>query len=203
MQAVDVLKSEHDLILIVLDALEIMAGKAESGASLDPEDARLAVAFFRGFTDACHHGKEEGYLFPALAPHGLPADRGPVAVMLSEHEQGRADVKALDASITALEASDPGADKRFAEAARTYVELLRAHIAKENEVLFPMAERLLSTEEAGALMAAFVKVEEEEMGEGVHEQFAGIVDTLAARYGLEAAAHEHSHAQGQTCNHQG
>ena len=203
MQAVDVLVTEHSLILTVLDALDLMADRAEAGAAFEPEDAALAVKFFRGFTDACHHSKEEAHLFPALAPYGLTPDRGPVAVMLAEHQEGRADVKALDAAITALAADEPGAGERFAQAARAYTKLLRSHIGKENEVLFPLANRMFSQAEQDTLLAAFDKVEEEEMGAGVHEEFASIVDTLAERYGLEAVAHDHGHGTGGSCGHHG
>jgi hemerythrin-like domain-containing protein len=37
------------------------------------------LAFFRTFTDTCHHGKEEGYLFPALEAIGVSRKNGPEA----------------------------------------------------------------------------------------------------------------------------
>ena len=39
--------------------------------------------------------------------------------------------------------TDPAAAGRIAENARGYIDLLRAHIGKENNVLFPMADRAL------------------------------------------------------------
>lgn len=197
MQAVDVLRTEHNVILGVLAALEQMADSADTIQPLDPADAREAVKFFRGFTDACHHSKEETYLFPALAPHGLTAEHGPVAVMLAEHQEGRNDIKALDTAITALEQDAPDALPRFSQAARAYVSLLRAHITKENDVLFPLASRLLSPTEEATLFEDFERVEKEEMGEDVHAEYEAIANRLAERYGLAPACSGHGHS----CDH--
>jgi hemerythrin-like domain-containing protein len=35
------------------------------------------LAFFRTFTDTCHHGTEEGYLFPALEAIGVSRRKRP------------------------------------------------------------------------------------------------------------------------------
>lgn len=51
------------------------------------------VQFFQVFADKCHHGKEENLLFPELERSGSPKERGPIAVMLAEHEQGQSFVK--------------------------------------------------------------------------------------------------------------
>src|SRR3546814_20343123 len=89
----------------------------------------------------CHHGKEEGLLFPAMIEAGLSADGGPISVMLSEHEQGRALVAAM------ANATEPAmSPAKFSEAAAAYADHMRAHIEKENPVLFPMADRIVAQE---------------------------------------------------------
>ncbi|HEY6103772.1 MAG TPA: hemerythrin domain-containing protein [bacterium] len=77
--------------------------------------------------------KEERCLFPALAKAGVPEAGGPVAVMLEEHDRGRALLRVME--------SGAAADR--ARAAREYVGLLREHIDKENGVLFPLADAVL------------------------------------------------------------
>jgi hemerythrin-like domain-containing protein len=49
-----------------------------------------------------------------------------------------------------------------------YIQLLRAHIAKENTILFPMADRVLTREDQTELAAAFDRFETQETGAGVH-----------------------------------
>jgi hemerythrin-like domain-containing protein len=199
MQAIDILMGEHDVVLQVLGALEAMAQLAEAGHGVEPAQARLMVEFFRGFTDTCHHAKEERCLFPALAAHGLTPEQGPVAVMLSEHAQGREFVRVLEESIAAVEAGAADSPILFAKTARSYVRLLRDHIDKENQVLFPMAAHLLNDAGQEQLLAAFEAVEHEDLGAGAHEKFLGIADALARHFGVAqverisggSCAHEH------------
>jgi hemerythrin-like domain-containing protein len=190
--ATEILKSEHDVILVVLDCLEKVAD-GTAGGELDVRSAGEVLEFLGTFADRCHHGKEEGALFPMLVAKGLPQKAGPIAVMLSEHEQGRAEISAMRNAL----ASDESA--RFAAHARAYVALLRDHIAKENGVLFPMADGMLDALEQAELLAAFDHVEADDLGSGVHERFLALVDGLARRLGV--VAKERPVVVGGCCGH--
>lgn len=128
------LREEHRLILEVLGVLERLL-EAER---LDPGPLGDCVSFFRKFTDACHHGKEEEVLFPALVERGMPRDAGPIAVMLEEHERGRSLVARMAGALE--RAGGEGAGDELRDAGRRYIELLRDHIRKEDGVLFEMAD---------------------------------------------------------------
>lgn len=157
------LYEDHDAILLLLDVLEQLAGLERQGA-LPLEAAAAAVDLVRRFADDAHHGKEERLLFPALVSAGLPRRHGPIAVMLHEHDQGREQVRRMvDGLAAARAAADRG---RFAEAAEAYARQLRSHIGKENQVLFPMAEELISPGALAAVGAAFEAIEREALGEG-------------------------------------
>lgn len=132
MTLVHLLREDHERILGELDALEALA----EPASFDAAEAARLVDFIDQFVDGEHHAKEEGRLFPALRAAGLPSP-GPIDVMLSDHGRARALRGVMRAALAA------GDGVRFAEGARAYVTLMRDHIAKENRVLFVMAERLL------------------------------------------------------------
>jgi hemerythrin-like domain-containing protein len=183
MQATDVLRNEHRLIVQVVGALRQLALAGQAEGRIDGAGAADALDFIRNFTDRCHHAKEETLLFPALLAAGLPADGGPVAVMLSEHEQGRAFAQALDASREAAAAGDSAALAQFTAAALGYSDLLVGHIDKEDHVLFNLADGLLSAEQQAQLRAEFDRVEAEEIGEGEHERFHALGEALVARYG--------------------
>lgn len=185
MQATKILSDEHRVIEVVLTCLEKMAAQAESEGRLDKGDAKNAVEFIRNFADACHHGKEEDQLFVMLGERGMPAEGGPVAVMLHEHEQGRAFVRAMDESIEAAVSGEADAMTRYVDAARGYVSLLRAHIQKEDTILFPMAGRLLTEDDGKQLLERFHHVEQHHMGEGTHEKYLGLAEALADKYGVD------------------
>lgn len=171
--ATDILKHEHQVILLVLDGAERTAA---AGDCMDLDLVAQMVDFFRNFADRCHHAKEEGYLFPLLIERGLPRDEGPVHVMLTEHDQGRAHVRAIAAEVE----QPTEADKQVIAAhLAEYVALLRAHIGKEDNVLFPLADQLLSVTEQETLHADFERVEEEELGAGVHEKYHQLAHELS------------------------
>ncbi len=98
--------------------------------------------------------------------------------MLGEHETGRAEIRAMDEALGRYRAGDSAALSDLAGAARRYIALLRQHIAKEDQVLFQMADRVLSPEEQVQLTADFDRVEQDVMGEGTHERYHRMLDSL-------------------------
>ncbi len=96
MRPTRMLMDEHRNIERVLDCLERMTVLADTSGHLDGASARQALAFFRGYADRCHHGKEEDLLFPMMEKKGFPRETGPLGIMRDEHEAGRAHIHAMD-----------------------------------------------------------------------------------------------------------
>lgn len=180
MNPIETLMNEHRVIETVLDALEAYADQAGRGA--DPADLGRFVTFIREFADHCHHAKEERILFAGMVAAGFPQEGGPIAVMLMEHDQGRALVGELaslsrrDRPWTAAEA------KQVADHARGFTALLRAHIQKEDGILYPLAQAHLSAEKMQEIADRFARVEREEIGEGAHERYHALAESLAGKY---------------------
>jgi hemerythrin-like domain-containing protein len=182
------LRKEHEAILQMLEAAEEVSHKIDSGKTVNPEILSGLLEFLRVFADRCHHGKEEDYLFPKLEEKGFPHHAGPIAVMLNEHDQGRALIREIAAAGEGYARADKEAGKRWSEAARAYAALLREHIRKENEILFVMAERALSPAEQEELSRDFEKVELEKLGAGTHERLHALMENLCAEiFGAEKA----------------
>lgn len=176
------LSQEHRVIEQVLRCLLSMASRAEAEGTVDADSAESAVRFFRTFADTCHHAKEENVLFPALGRKGLGPSAGPVAVMLEEHESGRKRLARLEAAIPRARARADGAIREFCEAARGYAELLTQHIAKEDHVLFPLADQVLGGEEAAGVHAGFARAEEALDHGALHADMIGIADALGKKF---------------------
>ncbi len=147
-----ILREEHRVILRCLELVETAAGRLAGGQPQPAGWWEQAIRWLRAFADVNHHAKEERYLFPALAKAGLPAEGGPVDVMLQEHVQARG-------LIQAMEGGDPAPR---ADAARRYVQLLRDHIDKENGVLFPLTDAVLDAAAQQVLAREFETVEAEQ-----------------------------------------
>ena len=171
MDATETLMAEHRLIEQALDALTAAGVPAK-------EELALFVAFLREFADARHHGKEENLLFKAMVASGFPAEGGPVGMMLHEHGLGRALIATMREKVEQSEAWSVEDSKAVAAAARGYAELLRAHIQKEDQVLYPMAEQHLP---AAAKIQVSEACAEFDAGRpaGEFEKFREIVQKLA------------------------
>jgi hemerythrin-like domain-containing protein len=141
--ATALLREEHRLILEVAGALADRLGGERDGEPLDYDAVARCITFFRLFADACHHGKEEDLLFPGLEAEGMPHDTGPIAVMLDEHEQGRALVRTMAASLDKARDGDERAGDDLRGAAWGFIDLIVAHIGKEDNVLFAMADGMI------------------------------------------------------------
>jgi len=169
---------EHRIIERVLGALELATRRLETDHLVGAAFFVATADFIKGFADGCHHKKEEDVLFPAMVSAGVPSGGGSIGVMLAEHEEGRRLTRAMRGAAEKLAAGQVEARGAVIENASAYIILLRQHIAKEDGVLFPIAERVIPPAEQAELAAAFDRVELEETGEGVHEKYLGMADQL-------------------------
>jgi hemerythrin-like domain-containing protein len=171
MKSVERLKAEHELIERGLNLLDRAVARMDAGQPLPEGYPQWAPRFFQQFADQCHHAKEEDVFFPVLKQRGIPEQGGPIGVMLHEHGLGRDCV----ARMREASQAQPFEARTFAEAARQYLPLLRQHIFKENNVLFRMAERVLTEADDSDVAGRFSQVEQERGLTGLHESFASDV----------------------------
>jgi hemerythrin-like domain-containing protein len=167
-----------------------MVEETRKNGKLDKIAAEQAIDFIRNFADGCHHAKEEDRLFPAMEAKGVPRQGGPIGVMLIEHKYGRAFVKGMVEHLEKASAGDSHAISEFARHGLGYAELLKQHIHKEDHILFPMADRIMSSDDERQLMTQFDDAEAK-AGEGTHERLLEIAENLARRYGVSTEHIEH------------
>lgn len=153
MDPIDLLMSEHRVIERVLDAFLVVADEWRRGGDGRPTLARF-VRFIREYADLRHHGKEEDLLFEAMIEHGVPREYGPIACMLGEHEAGRALVAQLGRRATQPTAWTVDDRDDNLRDAMDFTALLRNHIAKEDQMLYPLARRTLPAATVEALAIA-------------------------------------------------
>lgn len=182
MRATEILRNEHRVIEQVLSSMERMTQEFLRAGAIERGPAEAALDFIRTFADRGHHAKEEDRLFPALEANGFPRGGGPTGVMLAEHEQGRALVRAMAGAVE---------ERKLTEFAKAFLEFnrhLRAHIQKEDHCLFPMADSALSEAAHVALVQDFARDEADRLGAGERARCLGIADALAVRYGAAPQA---------------
>jgi hemerythrin-like domain-containing protein len=178
MKATDILKQEHRIIERMLASLEQAADRLEQGGDVPPHFFITAADFSARFADGCHHRKEENVLFQAMIERGMPRNVGPIAVMMAEHEQGRAYTQAIRVGAERLQAGDADARLQLILNARGYVALLRQHITKEDTILFRMADQAVPAADQERLAEEFERIEREEVGSGAHQKYLAVVEAL-------------------------
>ncbi len=178
MEATDILMGEHRLIERVLSALEKQNLRMLAGSKVRLGFFQDASAFFRNFVDGCHQRKEEESFFMAMVDAGLSNQTGPIAIMHAEHEQCRAYSRAMEKAARALERGDAAARDALTRNAQEYIALLRQHIRREDEFLFPMAARLIPPPQQKELAVEIKRIEREEIGAGVREKYHRLAEAM-------------------------
>ena len=167
---VEELMDDHRLIERVLDALEKRVVNSE-GDSIPAEFVEQALEFFAEFADNHHHFKEESALFPALERRGVPREGGPIGMMLYEHDQGRAALRGIRENLPKAREGSAEAAEAVRRHADEYINLLRNHIWKEDNVLFRMAGAHLSSEDMKQLEAEFHNPDNERVNPEIRRKY--------------------------------
>lgn len=173
---IHVLMHEHEFIKKVVAALGRLAPSPDEAKNANPDTLREIVRFMREFADRCHHAKEEDLLFPAMEDKGVPDSGCPLESLLKEHQQGRALVTTLAEATEALVAGAPDAADNLAETVGEITKLYTNHIWKEDEMVFPMADRLFTDDEREGLFERFEQAETEIGAD--HEALAKFAERL-------------------------
>lgn len=178
MKFTEELVEEHKLILRMILVLESAVDKSESTGIVDTEIFEQVADFIRNFADKYHHAKEEDILFKKMVAHGMPEKDSPIEAMLTQHEQGRSFVRGMLEATEELKSGDETSSKEIITNAKGYIELLREHIEKENDVLYPLAERILPDKIQYELQNEFQLANEKKGGVNTFQKFRKLVEIL-------------------------
>ena len=181
MEAIQTLMNEHRQIERATEALVAFADGVRRGGGTAAELGRF-VRFIREFADALHHAKEEDVLFAAMVEAGFPRDFGPIGVMLHDHEAGRRQVGALARLAERTSPWTEAEREELLSAAHGYAALLRAHIHKEDAILYPMAEQRLPGELAQRVDQACSDLEARAGADGHRAALEQLCAELVVRY---------------------
>lgn len=191
MDPIQTLMDEHLVILEALSALDTYTDRLAAGEA-PSSDLGDFVEFIRKFADGLHHRKEEDMLFSRMVENGFPRQGGPIAVMLMEHDEGRRLTGAMAALTQKQGLLDAEELRGLNAAARGYTALLRQHIYKEDNVLYPMAKMHLPAAVMSALGEEFEKFEAGVASE--RHRLLAIASRLVEAYPVTAEAETDGHA---------
>ena len=150
-----IIRDEHRSIAAVLHGMQyLVQGVREKKSKVDPKVFRAMLYYLDTFAERVHHPKEDRYLFDALKGRGGGAD-ALIAELEKEHAGGEQALRKLEQYLVRYE---EGGDKEFPAFAReveSFVAGYWDHMRKEEERVFPLAEKLLKNEDWASIDRAF------------------------------------------------
>lgn len=173
------LKDEHDGIIAMLDVMKKVATRLKNREEVKKEHLEKIVEFLSNFADKCHHGKEEGILFPEVVKN--VSNLFMVNELLGEHKTGRDYIRGIAESLKYYDTGSPDA-YHIATNMEGYIFLLTEHIKKESKSLFPIADKQIPDKVQLGIEEQFETLERDVIGEGKHEQYHGWLKDLKKIY---------------------
>lgn len=167
MIGIDILVEEHSHILEFTETMRKACISILRDNPVDVKDFRDAITFIREYADRNHHGKEEEILFKSMLDNlGVMGENLIRRGMFVEHDQARFNVLELENALNAYEAlPTDSARLDIISHMMAYVYLLERHATKENDLVYPFAEKNLTAEqleEVNRLTEDFIAQAEEE-----------------------------------------
>lgn len=80
------------------------------------------------------------------------------------------------------EAIEEKNEEKFIQNAEGYIDLLKDHIFKEDNILFDMAEAHLDKNKKKEIFEKFDEFEKNNIGEGIHETYHKLVEEMEKIY---------------------
>ena len=164
-----ILSEEHKNILKVIHSLNKKCQDLENNKDLDKDFFNQAVDFIQNYADKFHHAKEEDILFKTINENEECMHCNPVEQMLHEHDLGRDFVKGAKQG---LEENDI---KKILENFTGYASLLKDHIFKEDNILYPMADQAISQKDQELMLEKFEQVEKEKFNSDIKQKYLSFV----------------------------
>lgn len=172
------LENDHLHILRLTDVMEKMV----LTEAINIPHLETIVELIKKFADGLHHTKEESLLFPKMVEKGFSFQQGPIAVMMNDHEEGRNFVKGISENISLYKSGNKSVKEDIFQNMHGYIELLRNHIEKENNILFRMADKVLNAEEQKLLSDEFQKLEVYPVTGEIALDYIKRIEKLAGEY---------------------
>ena len=178
MKTLSIITEEHQNLWRIAITLDAVALEMEAGEPVDPAFFSSVFDYIEHFMDACHHAKEDDYLFPALrlrSPEaGVVLDR-----LQAEHRNGPEVLRSLRAQLAATAAGTLG-NAEFIGALRIYTQSLKSHIRTEEKDAMPLAREVLTAEDWESIDRAFADNDDPLFGEQARVEYRQLFHRIAS-----------------------
>jgi hemerythrin-like domain-containing protein len=175
MKATAILTDEHKTIQLFLSAAEREIASIRKTGAFNRHALQCILGFLTNYVGRVHLTKEEKYLFVKIKERCREDISIPVAVMVHEHAEARSRLGTILELFTDAGKSEAAA-LAIADSLDDYVQFMLNHNNKENKVIFPLANRLLTPLDQLLLAEQFVTVDNEVLEQGVKLKYKQLAE---------------------------
>lgn len=178
-KALKIIKDEHRSISAVLHGMHFLVGEIRAGR-MQPDFSLLhaMLRYIQEFPDRIHHPKEDDYLYRAMRRHSSEA-----ATVLdeleAEHGRGRELTDSLVGALGVYQRGGEGGVAAFGAALEAYAQFHWSHMREEEDIVMPLARRVLLPEDWAKIDAAFLSNNDPLMGIEASAEFRELFNRIA------------------------
>ena len=179
--ALAVIRDEHRSLTALLQSLQFLVRNIrERGVEPDFDLFSLILDYIEIFPEKLHHPKENDYLFKAVRLR--TAEAGAVLDELeAEHARGGGLVHDLRHALARYRVGGARGAEAFAAAVEDYLDFHWKHMRKEEDVVIPLAERVLTDSDWTTIDAAFKANDDPLFGPQPKQEFRTLFQLIVTR----------------------
>lgn len=183
MNYIDTMVFEHANIKRMLMVVRAFCYKLYNKEYVDFADVDQMIDFIKNYADKHHHGKEELKLFNKMVQHLGPAAQKLVTNgMLVEHDMGRFYIQQLQEAVKDYQSGNKEAVLDIIANSISYTHLLDRHIQKENDIVYPFAQKNFNKEISDEIQKECEEFEENANQQGFQDKYILLLEQLENKY---------------------
>ncbi len=179
-EALQIIKDEHQSLAAVLHGLLYLTREIrDRGADPDFRLLHAMLDYIVAFPQKLHHPKEDQYLFKAIRERSANAAQL-LDELEAEHVRGDDLIRSLQHALIGYE--NEGRDKAelFRKAVEDYADFNWRHMRREEDVVMPLAEQLLTEADWERIAAAFRQNDDPLFGIKPKDEFRRLFQRIVA-----------------------
>lgn len=174
------IRSEHRSLAAVLHGMQfLMRQVIERGEAPNFAVLRAMTYYIDAFPERLHHPKEDRYLFRLLRQR-TAEEAAILNVLEHQHAQGEGRIRELEQALVRFEVGGARHAQEFAELVNEYARFHWRHMRFEEDIVLPLAERVLTTEDWNEIAEAFSNNADPLLGTEAEKEFDTLFSRIAA-----------------------
>ena len=173
---------EHKKINELLDIMSKIALKIKLNDVFYPNDVEEIVNYLLIIIENSHHGKEDDVFYPELISSGIAKDTAPLSIINYEHTISKSYLKDISSCVVNCKIGNDFSGELLADSLTNYVVVIKNHIQREEEVIFPIANEVLSAEKQYEISQRFEDIEQKYFSKSLNDQYTTLLNKLKIKY---------------------